>query len=104
MMSGSVERRDLDRDPRAVLNSVITSPSPEAKVKVRGTARPVTDEARRERDAAAVSQQLGWRPVTAQFTLFLIELQHVTYQPGTAAGGVAAAHAGPVSSASGSWP
>ena len=42
MMSGSAKRRDLDRDPRVVLNSVMTSPSPPAEIKVRGTARPVT--------------------------------------------------------------
>jgi hypothetical protein len=31
--------RDLARDPRVVLNSVITSPTPPAEVKVRATVR-----------------------------------------------------------------
>ena len=42
MMSGSAKGRDLGRDPRVVLNSVITSPSPPAEIKVRGTAHAVT--------------------------------------------------------------
>ena len=79
MMSGSAKRRDLDRDPRLVLNSVITGPSPEAEIKVRGTARAVTDEGLQQRYAAAVSQQLGWQPAAGQFALFLIDLDDVTY-------------------------
>ena len=39
MMSGSVKARDLTRDPRVVLNSVTTSPSPSAEIKVCGTVR-----------------------------------------------------------------
>jgi hypothetical protein len=86
MMSGSAKSRDLHRDPRVVLNSVITSPSPPAEIKVRGTARPVTSQARQERYAAAVREQIGWQP--GQFTLFIVEVADVTYigsEPGTGA-------------------
>jgi hypothetical protein len=92
MMSGSAKSRDLSRDPRVVLNSVITSPSPPAEIKVRGTARAVTEQNRQERYAAAVREQIGWQPVTGQFTLFIVEVTDVTYigsEPGTGAQHVA---------------
>jgi len=92
MMSGSAKTRDLGRDPRVVLNSVITSPSPPAEAKVRGTARMVTSQDRQERYAATVRDQIGWQPVTGQFALFIIEVADVTYigsEPGTGAQHVA---------------
>jgi hypothetical protein len=92
MMSGSAKSRDLGRDPRVVLNSVITSPSPPAEIKVRGTARVVTERDRQERYAVAVREQIGWQPVAGQFTLFIIEVADVTYigsEPGTGAQHVA---------------
>jgi hypothetical protein len=92
MMSDSAKRRDLDRDPRVVLNSIITSPSPPAEIKVRGTARTVTERDRQERYAAAVAEQIGWQPVTGQFTLFTVEVTDLTYigsEPGTGAQHVA---------------
>ena len=51
MMSGSAKSRDLGRDPRIVLNSVITSPSPPAEIKVRGRARAVTGQDQQEQYA-----------------------------------------------------
>ena len=92
MVSGSAKSRDLRRDPRVVLNSVITSPSPPAEIKVRGTARAVTEQNRQERYAAAVREQIGWQPVAGQFTLFIVEVIDVTYigsEPGTGAQHVA---------------
>lgn len=92
MMSDSAKRRDLGRDPRVVLNSVITSPSPSAEIKVRGTARAATGQARQERYAAAVREQIGWQPVAGQFTLFIVEVADITYigpEPGTGAQHVA---------------
>ena len=92
MMSGSAKCRDLGRDPRLVLNSVVTSPSPPAEIKIRGTARAVTDPGRQERYAATVRHRLGWQPVPGQFTLFLIDVADVTYigsEPGTDAQHVA---------------
>ena len=79
MMSDSAKARDLVRDPRIVLNSVITTPSPPAEIKVRGTARAVTERDRQERYSATVREQIGWQPVTGQFTLFIVELVNVTY-------------------------
>jgi hypothetical protein len=79
MMISSAKSRDLGRDSRVVLNSVITSPSPAAEIKVRGTATVVTDPGRQERYAAAVREQIGWQPVVGQFTLFIVEVADVTY-------------------------
>jgi hypothetical protein len=92
MMTGSAKARDLARDPRVVLNSVITSPSPPAEIKVRGTARAVTEQDRQQRYAAAVREQIGWQPVPGQFALFIVEVADVTYigsEPGTGAQHVA---------------
>ena len=79
MMSGSAKSRDLARDPRVVLNSVVTSPNPSAEIKVRGTAAAVTERDRQERYAAAVREQIGWQPVVGQFALFIVEVTDVTY-------------------------
>jgi hypothetical protein len=92
MMSDSAKSRDLASDPRIVLNSVIASPNPPAEIKVRGTAQAVTDQARQERYAAAVGEQIGWQPLAGQFTLFVVEVADVTYigsEPGTGAQHVA---------------
>ena len=75
-----------------MLNSVITSPSPPAEIKVRGTARAVTGQARQERYAAAVRERIGWQPVAGQFTLFIVEVADITHigsEPGTGARHVA---------------
>jgi hypothetical protein len=79
MMSGSAKCRDLGRDPRVVLNSVITSPSPPAEIKVRGAARMVTGQEQQDRYAAAVREHIGWQPVPGQFTLFVVDVADVTY-------------------------
>ena len=57
----------------------ITSPSPPAEIKVRGTAHVVIEQDRRERYAAAVREQIGWQPVVGQFALFVVEVADVTY-------------------------
>jgi hypothetical protein len=58
---------------------VITSPSPSplAEIKVRGTARRVTERGRQERYPAAIGEQIGWQPATGQFTLLIVEVAHV---------------------------
>lgn len=92
MMTDSAKSRDLGRDPRIVLNSVIASPDPGEEIKVRGTARLVAETDRQERYAAAVKEQIGWQPVVGQFALYVIEVADVTYigfEPGTGAQHVA---------------
>jgi hypothetical protein len=79
MMRTSMKARDLRRDPRIQLHSLINGPEPAPEIKVRGT---VVDEPGRdvqERYAAAAGAQLGWRPVVGQFTLFRVDVHDVTY-------------------------
>ncbi len=79
MMQSSAKARDLTRDGRIVLNSIITGPGPDAEVKVRGVATMVTDPRVHGRYAAAVASALGWQPVAGEFTLFVVQVRDVTY-------------------------
>jgi hypothetical protein len=79
MMSGSAKARDLGRNPRILLHSIIGSPEPDAEIKMRGTARVEHDGDTQERYAAAAGAELGWRPVVGHFTLFRIDIDDVTY-------------------------
>ncbi|HEX3815512.1 MAG TPA: pyridoxamine 5'-phosphate oxidase family protein [Mycobacteriales bacterium] len=79
MMQLSTKARDLRRDPRILLHSIITGPEPAAELKVRGTVRVETDSAVAERYAAAVATEIGWQPVVGQFALFAIDIEDITY-------------------------
>lgn len=80
MMRGSTKARDLLRDPRILVHSVITSrDGGEGEFKVRGIARPEADLNVQERYAAAVGQALGWRPVPGEFHLFAVDIDDVTF-------------------------
>jgi hypothetical protein len=69
MMRTSVKAIDLvQHDPRVVLHSIVTGPEPAAEVKVRGTAHAEHDDDVQRRYAAAVSAEIGWRPVVGEFT------------------------------------
>ena len=79
MLPDSAKTADLRRDPRVVLNSIITSRAPDAEIKIQASARPQTSAAVHERYAAAVAAELGWQPVPGQFALFAIDITDVTY-------------------------
>jgi hypothetical protein len=79
MMPVSAKARDLSRDPRILLHSVVTSPSPAGEVMVRGTAVREADAGTQRRYAAAVAGSLGWQPVVGEFTLFTIDITDITY-------------------------
>ena len=79
MMPASAKARDLNRDPRVLLHSVVTGPAPEAEIMMRGTVRLETDPDVQRRYAAAVAARLGWQPVPGEFTLFAVDIDHVTY-------------------------
>jgi hypothetical protein len=79
MMPASAKARDLRRDPRIVVHSIVTSPSPEAEIMMRGTARPETAPDVQRSYAAAVEAHLGWRPVPGEFALFSVDVDDVTF-------------------------
>ncbi len=62
-----------------LLHTIVTGPEPAAEVKVRGTAPAEGDRNVQERYAAAVSAGIGWRPVMGEFTLFVGDVEDVTY-------------------------
>jgi len=79
MMWRSAKARDVMRDPRILVHSVITGrDGAECEVKVRGTARAESDTAVQRRYAAAVAASLGWDPQPGRFHLFAVDIGHVT--------------------------
>lgn len=79
MMPTSTKARDLYRDPRILLHSIVTSPAPHAEIMLRGTVRVETAADLHRRYAAAVTDRLGWQPVPGEFTLFAVDIDDVTY-------------------------
>jgi hypothetical protein len=80
MLWQSWKARDLLRDPRVLVHSIVTGrDGGDGEFKVRGTARPVDDPERQQRYAAAVAEALGWEPEPGRFHLFAIDLSEVTF-------------------------
>lgn len=79
MLPDSMKARDLYRDPRLVLNSIITSPEPGIEMKLRCTARAESAHAVQEQYVGEVSRRLGWQPVVGRFALFAISIEDATY-------------------------
>jgi hypothetical protein len=87
MMWQSTKARDLLRDPRILLHSVITSrDSAEGEFKVRGVARLESQPALRLRYAGAVADGLGCRPDFERCHLFAIDVSTVSYLSCSGAG------------------
>jgi hypothetical protein len=79
MMPGSTKARDLDRDPRVLVHSVITSrDGGEGEFKIRGTVRAETSADVHRRYADAVSKALGWHPVPGEFRLFAVQIDDIS--------------------------
>ncbi len=80
MMWQSAKARDLLRDRRILVHSVITSRNgTEGEFKIRGTARAEHDPAVQRRYADAVAASLGWDPQPGQFHLFAVDIGQVTF-------------------------
>ena len=79
MMPTSAKVRDLARDPRILLHSVITGPEPAPEIKLRGAAQAVADGEVQQKYAAAAAAQIGWQPVVGEFALFEIDIHDITY-------------------------
>jgi hypothetical protein len=87
MMWQSTKARDLLRDPRILVHSVVTGPDGiEGEFKIRGTARAEDDPAVQRRYADIVASSLGWNPQPGRFHLFAVDIGEVTfisYDPAT---------------------
>lgn len=79
MMPASTKARDLYRDPRILLHSIVTNRSPQAEIMMRGTVRAENAAEVLRRYAAAAGACLGWWPVPGEFTLFAVDIRDVTY-------------------------
>ncbi|HYJ67452.1 MAG TPA: pyridoxamine 5'-phosphate oxidase family protein [Nocardioidaceae bacterium] len=76
----STKARDLARDPRILVHSVITNrDGGEGEYKVRGMARATDDPAVQRRYAKAVARDLGWEPEPGRFHLFAIDIDEITF-------------------------
>jgi hypothetical protein len=79
MMPTSTKARDLERDPRVLVHSVITTrDGGEGEYKIRGTVRAETRADIQQRYADEVSQALGWHPIPGQFRLFAVQINDIT--------------------------
>ena len=79
MMPQSLKAADLDRDPRVLVHSVITSrDGAEGEFKVRGLARDERDLKVQARYATAVTSALGWAPTPGNFRLFAVDVLDIT--------------------------
>lgn len=80
LMNGSTKARDLGRDPRLLVHSVITNRNGrEGEFKVRGTACAEHDPDVAGRYAAAVGADLGWEPLVGRFYLFAVDIADVAF-------------------------
>ena len=79
MMPASAKARDLYRDPRILVHSIVTSRSAQAEIMLRGAVRAEAAADVQRRYAAAVAAHLGWRPVPGEFALFAVDITDVTY-------------------------
>jgi hypothetical protein len=80
MMWQSAKARDLLRDPRILVHSVITSrDGAEGELKIRGTARAEHDLAVQRRYADAVAADLGWNPQPGRFHLFAVDISLIIF-------------------------
>lgn len=80
MMWQSTKARDLLRDPRILVHSIITGrDGAEGEFKIRGTALLEDDLAVQRRYAVAVAGSLGWSPQPGRFHLFAVDISQVTF-------------------------
>lgn len=77
---GSLKARDLHRDPRILIHSLVTSRTgTDGEYKLRGCAVSEADAAVHSDYAAEVADRLGWRPEVGKFHLFWIDVGDVTF-------------------------
>lgn len=86
MMQGSQKVRDLRRDQRVLVHSIITTrDGDEGEVKVRGRVTEVIEPERRARLCAAIGAVLPWQPDPERVDPFVVDVDsvvHITYVDG----------------------
>ena len=79
IIPGTMKARDLQRDPRVLLNSPITHPGdPNTEFKLRGRVVEVEDEALRQATADRIDKVSGWRPPLS-WHFFTIDIEDAAY-------------------------
>jgi hypothetical protein len=77
---GTMKARDLRRDPRILVHSIVTNrDGGEGEFKVRGRAVPEDDRELNARIADAIADNLGWRAEVGKFHLFRVDVEDVTF-------------------------
>jgi hypothetical protein len=80
MMLGSTKARDLRRDPRVLVHSMVTGrDGAGGEFKVRGLARPITDIAAQRHYADEVATRLGWHAEPGRCHLFVVDISDITF-------------------------
>ena len=75
MMWGSLKARDLLRDDRILVHSIVTNrEGGDGEFKIRGRARQQNDITMQRRYAEEVARSLDWSPEPGQFHLFSVEV------------------------------
>jgi hypothetical protein len=77
---GSQKARDLGRDDRVLVHSIVTSrDGTDGEFKVRGRAVLEENPRVQEEFAHTVVEELGWRPEVGKFHLFWVDVEDVTF-------------------------
>ena len=77
---GSTKTKDLRRDPRLLVHSIVTSRDGRGgEFKVRGRATLEADPDLSARAAETIARELGWRPQVGKFDLFRVDVEDVTF-------------------------
>lgn len=77
---GSTKTRDLRRDARVLVHSIVTSrDGTDGEYKIRGRATLETDPDLIARAAETIARELGWRPEVGKFDLFRIDIDDITF-------------------------
>lgn len=79
MMWDSQKARDLLRDPRILLHSIVTRPDQGGEVMLRGRAVEEPDPQVQQRYADAVGAALDWTPTLGHFHLFRVDIATAAY-------------------------
>jgi hypothetical protein len=78
MLLGSRKAKDLDRDPRVLVHSIVSSrDGSDGEFVLRGRAELQNDPRLNEEIAAAIAAELPWQPQAGKFHLFRIDIEHV---------------------------